>query len=475
MELELPVLAEMEEVEGILSQPESPETKKELEHSGEDEEDEEGEPPSAQDEGNGSSEDEDTDLSVSDRTPTPSKVAEEDLQSDSDKSEKEESEGSKTPVVTPQPESRSSSASVVPQKRKRQRSRRSIESGESDGELRNRSMEAKRHHKVVSTTSDDDEESDELDLLSHKQKRSTRTPSDRTSQQPRDIVLRCISEGKMDKEKANVNQKMEEVKAVADAKVVPPTPSTPSQETAQSPGGTQKNTPPERFKAPAHLICTDSTPLPPPKSPAPPIIVQLDVTQAIRQRTYIFPPDTVNTQPGVSVEQSEDETKKPTKPEKKVYSRIVPELQMDMGLTLPPLYTLPPEFNRKGKPQKSKRRDKERSESGKRDDWVPLGMVRWAAMLNANPVHPKMIRASKCLNTKDWNVSNIPPLAQKSTFSYSKVISQTAAKELQLVKSFERIESMKKEGKWSFRQIKKSRVSPGQKTHWDYLMEEMVS
>ena len=48
--------------------------------------------------------------------------------------------------------------------------------------------------------------------------------------------------------------------------------------------------------------------------------------------------------------------------------------------------------------------------------------------------------------------------------------------ELRLIRAFERIEALKQEEKWSFRQYKKTRVAAGLvKTHWDYLMDEMVS
>ena len=41
---------------------------------------------------------------------------------------------------------------------------------------------------------------------------------------------------------------------------------------------------------------------------------------------------------------------------------------------------------------------------------------------------------------------------------------------------FERIEMLKDAGRWSFRQPKKQRGVGGlAKTHWDYLLDEMVS
>ena len=48
--------------------------------------------------------------------------------------------------------------------------------------------------------------------------------------------------------------------------------------------------------------------------------------------------------------------------------------------------------------------------------------------------------------------------------------------ELRLIRTLERIESLKDGGRWSFRQPKKQRGIGGLvKSHWDYLMDEMVS
>ena len=47
--------------------------------------------------------------------------------------------------------------------------------------------------------------------------------------------------------------------------------------------------------------------------------------------------------------------------------------------------------------------------------------------------------------------------------------------ELRLIRTLERIDVLKGEGRWSFRQPKKQRGVGGlNKTHWDYLMDEMV-
>lgn len=48
--------------------------------------------------------------------------------------------------------------------------------------------------------------------------------------------------------------------------------------------------------------------------------------------------------------------------------------------------------------------------------------------------------------------------------------------ELRLIKTFDRIDALIDAGRWSFRQPKKQRGVGGlMKTHWDYLLDEMVS
>ena len=73
--------------------------------------------------------------------------------------------------------------------------------------------------------------------------------------------------------------------------------------------------------------------------------------------------------------------------------------------SLPPLKSLPAEFNRRGKVKQSKKREKDRAD-GKSQEWQPLGMARWSAMLRANPIHKKVAKATKCLSTHDWNASD---------------------------------------------------------------------
>lgn len=52
---------------------------------------------------------------------------------------------------------------------------------------------------------------------------------------------------------------------------------------------------------------------------------------------------------------------------------------------------------------------------------------------------------------------------------------QVAITELRLMRTLERVESLENRAKWSYRQPKKQRNLGGAtKTHWDYLLDEMV-
>lgn len=138
----------------------------------------------------------------------------------------------------------------------------------------------------------------------------------------------------------------------------------------------------------------------------------------------------------------------------------------------PPLKALPVEYNRKGKVKQSKKRDKDRAD-GKAQEWQPLGMAKWSAMLRANPVHKKVAKAAKCLNTHDWNASY--PASPHLVVSLN-LWFQIAFTELRLIRTFERIDVLKEAGRWSFRQPKKQRGVGGLvKSHWDHLLDEMVT
>ena len=65
----------------------------------------------------------------------------------------------------------------------------------------------------------------------------------------------------------------------------------------------------------------------------------------------------------------------------------------------------------------------------------------------------RVVRPGKVVFTNDWNV---------------------AIQELKGLRAMEKIEQMKSEGRWSFRQIKKQKAPPVVKSHRDYMLEEMV-
>lgn len=88
----------------------------------------------------------------------------------------------------------------------------------------------------------------------------------------------------------------------------------------------------------------------------------------------------------------------------------------DRGYTLPPLKDLPPEFHRKSKSGKQAKRSREKerekgSDRGERkevkepkEEWQSMGLNKLGVVMRANPIHRKISRTTKCLNTRDWNV-----------------------------------------------------------------------
>lgn len=82
-----------------------------------------------------------------------------------------------------------------------------------------------------------------------------------------------------------------------------------------------------------------------------------------------------------------------------------------------------------------------------------VDLTRWFAQVQANPVSKLMGTARKCLGSDDW---------------------ATAHQELRFLRAMGRIEELKLEGRWSFRQPKKQKGPPVGKSSWDWLLEEMV-
>lgn len=142
--------------------------------------------------------------------------------------------------------------------------------------------------------------------------------------------------------------------------------------------------------------------------------------------------------------------------------------------SLPPLKLLPAEYSRKNKSKQRKREKEKEKNDAKRDtnDWTPMGLNKWAATINANPVWKKVSRATKCLTSREWAVS----LYFWHNTTHTDKPHKVAMAELRLIRAVDRIELLKDAGRWSFRQPKKQRGVGGLvKTHWDYLLDEMVS
>lgn len=93
-----------------------------------------------------------------------------------------------------------------------------------------------------------------------------------------------------------------------------------------------------------------------------------------------------------------DGADKPTTAE---HTRGPHEFGPDPPYPLPPIHMLPVEFGKKKPPKRSKR---EKGGDLKKEEWQPMGLNRWAAVLRANPVHTKLSRSTKCLSTRDWSV-----------------------------------------------------------------------
>ncbi len=83
-----------------------------------------------------------------------------------------------------------------------------------------------------------------------------------------------------------------------------------------------------------------------------------------------------------------------------------------------------------------------------------LDLYRLNASFTVNPVHRMLQRANKCVTSREW---------------------ATAWAELKFLRAMERVETLKEENRWSFRQGKKFRGPVVPKSHWDYLLDEMVS
>lgn len=146
------------------------------------------------------------------------------------------------------------------------------------------------------------------------------------------------------------------------------------------------------------------------------------LTTSLPQKRIIIPAPTSSfSTPSFSFELTPPATKSSTAPPSPAQHRH----HFNPNYTLPSLKALPVEFNRKGKSSKQRKRERERDKvDGQKnrdlvkDDWYPMGLSRWVATINANPVWKRVSRASKCLSSRDWAVGTFRPhfLTQGSTF-----------------------------------------------------------
>ncbi|KAF6765080.1 hypothetical protein DFP72DRAFT_870046 [Ephemerocybe angulata] len=288
---------------------------------------------------------------------------------------------------------------------------------------------------------DTDDERDELDLIGNSQKdvaeessKSTRASSHsskthREDEQPAEVKMKETTKDKVEGE--------------AVMNVEAHTSSTPSELVYPAiPRSTKSEARTEALFTPTSQKDTQQPERVPLK--ATPTEVGISPSLFIAHRSPIVIPAPL--EPSLSIEQS---TVVVTPLPNQALPAEMPELHNfhKIDYTLPHPSILPAEFNRK----KASKRKKDRSD--KKSDDLPMGFNRWAASVIANPVYTRMKRSTKCLSTKDWSV---------------------AIAELRLIRTVERIEKLKAEGRWSFRQTKKQRGVGGlMKTHWDYLMDEM--
>jgi len=87
-------------------------------------------------------------------------------------------------------------------------------------------------------------------------------------------------------------------------------------------------------------------------------------------------------------------------------------------------------------------------------DREEVDLVELGVGFTVNPVARMIKRNNKCMMSRDW---------------------KTVWREIQFTRALERVEQLKDEGAWSFRQMKKFRGPPltGGKSHWDWMLDEM--
>lgn len=165
----------------------------------------------------------------------------------------------------------------------------------------------------------------------------------------------------------------------------------------------------DREPSPDLILPSSSPVMEKQKSPLRTIVhTTVDVT-TIQPSLLIPTPTSPAADPAFSFDEAEIEPHEEALPDADTSIDAQRHHHFNPAYTLPPLRSLPPEYLRKGKSVKQKKRDKERDKAdGKnKDEWTPMGLTKWGATVRANPVWKKVSRATKCLSTRDWGVCNI--------------------------------------------------------------------
>lgn len=124
--------------------------------------------------------------------------------------------------------------------------------------------------------------------------------------------------------------------------------------------------------------------------------------------------------------------------------KVLMPLESDFASRVPPLPPIP--LGAQGSGHRHRR--------GSKGDTGKVDTFKLHLTYGLNPLSAGIARSAKCVLTADWRV---------------------AQAELRHIRAMERIEAKKTSGRWSLRQPKKHRGPPVPKSHWDWLLEEMVS
>ncbi|OZJ02938.1 hypothetical protein BZG36_04554 [Bifiguratus adelaidae] len=82
----------------------------------------------------------------------------------------------------------------------------------------------------------------------------------------------------------------------------------------------------------------------------------------------------------------------------------------------------------------------------------PMDLFSWQFKVSRQPLFKTLQTANKVLSTSDWKI---------------------ARDELKSLRMLQRVDGLRTNNTWSFRQLKRHRPGPRKRTHWDHLLSEM--